>query len=250
MGVTIAIDCMGGDHGPVVTVPAALEFLRSHPRPRDPRRRGGGDRAPARQRATGLSARIGCSARGLRGRGHGRSARVAMRNKKDSSMRVAVDLVKAGEARRCLGGQYRRGMAISRFVLKTLPGSIAPRSPRDATDEGHTFMCSTRRQRRLQRRASAPVRRDGRDARAAIEHRTVQRSACSTIGEEVIRANDVVKAKRGAAGNSGTSTSMGNVEGNDILKAPWMWSSATVCRQRRSKTSRVWRRWSAPSWGC
>ena len=31
MGVTIAIDCMGGDHGPVVTVPAALSFLRSHP---------------------------------------------------------------------------------------------------------------------------------------------------------------------------------------------------------------------------
>ena len=31
MGVTIAIDCMGGDHGPVVTVPAALEFLRSPP---------------------------------------------------------------------------------------------------------------------------------------------------------------------------------------------------------------------------
>ncbi|MBX2825157.1 MAG: phosphate acyltransferase PlsX [Gammaproteobacteria bacterium] len=55
------------------------------------------------------------------------SAAVAMRQKKDSSMRVAINLVKEGRAGACISaGNTGALMAISRFVLKTLPGIDRP----------------------------------------------------------------------------------------------------------------------------
>ncbi len=129
MGVTIAIDCMGGDHGPVVTVPAALEFLRSHPQAS----------AILVGREEAIAPLLGNATTEFGARIRVRAASevvamddppaIAMRNKKDSSMRVAVDLVKAGEASAAVSaGNTGALMAVSRFVLKTLPGSIALRS--------------------------------------------------------------------------------------------------------------------------
>lgn len=51
----------------------------------------------------------------------------AMRNKKDSSMRVAINLVKEGRAQACVSaGNTGALMATARFVLKTLPGIDRP----------------------------------------------------------------------------------------------------------------------------
>src|SRR5688572_8579803 len=125
--ITVAVDCMGGDHGPPVTVPAALDFQRSR-----------GDVSlvlvgPDREISGELAPRG--AAPGPRLRVHAASEVVSMdeppaqalRFKKDSSMRVAVNLVKSGEANACISaGNTGALMAISRFVLKTLPGIDRP----------------------------------------------------------------------------------------------------------------------------
>src|SRR5206468_11890934 len=96
--ITVAVDCMGGDHGPHVTVPAALEFQVRLPDV-DMVLVGLRDALDAELAAHGAAA-------GPRLRVHHASEVVAMdeppvqalRYKKDSSMRVAVNLVKSGEA--------------------------------------------------------------------------------------------------------------------------------------------------------
>ena len=142
MEVTVAIDCMGGDHGVRVTVTAAVEWSR-----RDPQCRfvlvGLQDVITAELHRAGI-------APDARLRVHHATEIVAMdeppanalRCKKNSSMRVAIDLVKSGEAQACVSaGNTGALMATSRFVLKTLPGidrpAIAGILP---TVKGHTHI--------------------------------------------------------------------------------------------------------------
>jgi len=70
------------------------------------------------------------------------SAAVALRNKKQSSMRVAINLVKEGRAGACVSaGNTGALMAISRFVLKTVPGIDRPAiSTTIPAIDGHTHM--------------------------------------------------------------------------------------------------------------
>lgn len=118
--ITIALDAMGGDHGPSVIVPAAVDFLASDDHcelvlvGREDVLR---EHLPAGRMPTGLSI-------------HHASQEVAMdelpsralRGKKDSSMRVAINLVKEGRADACVSaGNTGALMATARFVLKTLP---------------------------------------------------------------------------------------------------------------------------------
>ena len=127
MPVTVAIDAMGGDHGPSVTVPAAARFLRSHPR--------------ASVILVGREDVLGPAVAALPPRRrerltiHPASEVVemheppadALRRKKDSSLRVAVNLVRDGTAHACVSaGNTGALMAIARFVLKTLPGIDRP----------------------------------------------------------------------------------------------------------------------------
>ena len=84
----------------------------------------------------------------------------ALRKKKDSSMRVAVNLVKDGAAQACVSaGNTGALMAIARFVLKTLPGidrpAIASQLP---TQNGRDHGARPRRQRQLHARAAGAVR--------------------------------------------------------------------------------------------
>lgn len=125
--LSIALDAMGGDHGLPVTVPAALDSLEhnpgltitlvgdqlaiekalaSHPSPhRD------------RIRIQHASEMVDMD----------ESPALALRHKKDSSMRVAINLVKSGEAHAAISaGNTGALMAIARFVLKTLPGIDRP----------------------------------------------------------------------------------------------------------------------------
>lgn len=124
MTVTVAIDCMGGDHGPAVTVPAALDFLGKHGDAQvilvgleEDIRQHLTDAAPPRLRICHADQVVGMD----------ESPALAIRNKKNSSMRVAIDLVKSGEAGACVSaGNTGALMAISRFVLKMLPGIERP----------------------------------------------------------------------------------------------------------------------------
>lgn len=127
MAVTIALDAMGGDHGPAVTVPAALAALRSQS---DLNLVLVGQRAILEKElvrhagAEGSRLRIEEASQVV---GMDEPPAQALRGKKDSSMRVAINLVKSGDAQAVVSaGNTGALMATARFVLKTLPGIDRP----------------------------------------------------------------------------------------------------------------------------
>lgn len=220
MSVTVAVDCMGGDHGPVVTVPAVFAFLRSH--------------ADARAIAVGreevLAPLIAPVAKEFGERlrlqpatevvGMDEAPATAMRNKKDSSMRVAIDLVKSGEATAAVSaGNTGALMAISRFVLKTLPGidrpAIATVLPsRDGRtyvlDLGANVDCSPEHLLQFGIMGAMLV--------SAVEHIDRPTVGLLNIGEEAIKGNEVVKQAGELLRTSGLNFK-GNVEGDQIGRA-------------------------------
>ena len=118
--ITLAVDCMGGDHGPRVTLAACRQFLGNHP--------------DARLLLVGL-------ADSLKDFSHDRATivpatevvamddpvEVALRRKKDSSMRVAIQQVKDGQAQAAVSaGNTGALMALARYLLKTLDGIDRP----------------------------------------------------------------------------------------------------------------------------
>jgi len=124
---TIAVDAMSGDHGPTVTVPAALHMLKQQP---DLHLILVGDEPKLLEQLQAHHASVSDHLTI-----HHASQVVAMdelpstalRNKKDSSMRVAINLVKEGKAHACVSaGNTGALMATARFVLKTLPGIDRP----------------------------------------------------------------------------------------------------------------------------
>lgn len=127
MTITVALDAMGGDHGPSVVVPAALAILQEYAELKlilvgqEEALRAELGRAGARER-TRLSL---CPASQVVGMDEPPSQ--AVRTKKDSSMRVAINLVKSAEADACVSaGNTGALMAMSHFVLKMLPGIERP----------------------------------------------------------------------------------------------------------------------------
>lgn len=227
MAITIAIDCMGGDHGPHVTVPAALEFLKLH--------------EEARVVLVGLGEPVRSE---LRKAGVEESERIrvrhapelvlmdeapaaALRSKKESSMRIAVDLVKSGEAHAAVSaGNTGALMAISRFVLKTLPGidrpaivSVLP-SLRGRTymlDLGANVDCGPEHLLQFAIMGSTLV--------TAVEHKQRPTVGLLNIGEEAIKGNEAVKQASELLRSSGLNF-IGNVEGDGIYKGR---SDVVVC---------------------
>lgn len=219
MDTTVAIDCMGGDHGPGVTVPAALDFQSSHPQ--------------SRLVLVGLQEAIEAELRARRAApgpqllvrhatqtvGMDEAPALALRGKKDSSMRVAIDLVKSGEAHACVSaGNTGALMAISRFVLKTLPGidrpaiaGIMPTMKGEAyvLDLGANVNCTPEHLLQFAIMGAMLV--------SAMQHKERPSIGLLNIGEEEIKGNDVVKQAAELLRASGLNF-YGNVEGDDIFK--------------------------------
>jgi phosphate acyltransferase len=140
--ITIAVDAMGGDHGPRVTVPAALTALKREPKLRivlvglgehlrpliDGADGALGDRIRIREATQVVTM--------------DEKPQDALRKKKDSSMRVAIDLIKAGEVDACVSaGNTGALMATGKFVLKTIDGIDRPAIiSRIRARHGHTHM--------------------------------------------------------------------------------------------------------------
>lgn len=217
MTTRIAIDCMGGDHGPSVTVPAALRFLAEQPaahlvlvgqeavlRPLL-----GGKAEDPRVRLVHASEVVGMD----------ESPALALRNKKDSSMRVALNLVKAGEADACVSaGNTGALMAISRFVLKMLPGIDRPAicAPLPTID-GHTHMLDLGANVDCGPEHLLQFGIMGAMLVAALEHKDRPRVGILNIGEEEIKGNEVVKAAAELL-RAADLNFIGNVEGDGIYK--------------------------------
>ena len=111
---------MGGDHGPKVTLPACLHFLDTHPEARLQLVGQANALASFRhERAVVVEATEVV--------GMDDSVELALRKKKDSSMRIAIELVKSGQADAAVSaGNTGALMAIARYVLKTMDGIDRP----------------------------------------------------------------------------------------------------------------------------
>lgn len=145
---------------------------------------------------------------------------VALRRKKNSSMRVALDLVKNGMADAAVSaGNTAALMAISRFVLKTLDGidrpaiaTALPNAKGGATtvlDLGANVDCSPEHLLQFGLMGAALV--------SALEQKNRPSVGLLNIGEEIIKGNDVVKQAAELLRDSGLNF-YGNVEGDDIFK--------------------------------
>ena len=221
--VRLAVDCMGGDHGPSVTLPACKAFLDRHP---------------------DASLILVGTEEALRPAAHwGRvtcvvatevvtmddPVEVALRKKRDSSMRVAIAQVKPAEgggraADACVSaGNTGALMAVARYVLKTMEGidrpAIATVMPHrrggftTVLDLGANVDCSAEHLLQFALMGSALV--------AAVECREDPSVGLLNIGEEAIKGSETIKAAADLmrqAAAEGRIRFHGNVEGNDIFK--------------------------------
>jgi glycerol-3-phosphate acyltransferase PlsX len=219
MKTVIAVDAMGGDHGPSVTVPACLDFLAANPeaelllvgvasaleaelaRARSPH--------AARARIVAASQVVGSD----------EDVRTAIRTLKDSSMRVAINLVKDGRAQACVSaGNTGALMGTAKFVLKTLPGIDRPaicavlptrNGQVYALDLGANADCTPEHLLQFALMGSTLVRELEGKARPTV--------GLLNIGSEDIKGNEVVK-KAGELLRQSPLNFHGNVEGDDIYK--------------------------------
>jgi glycerol-3-phosphate acyltransferase PlsX len=212
---------MGGDHGPAVTLPACRAFLDSHP--------------DAELVLVGTEAALAPAA------GWARCTRVvatevvtmddsvevALRRKRDSSLRVALQQVKDGAAtgvQACVSaGNTGALMAVARYILKTVDGidrpAIAAVMPNrndgytTVLDLGANVDCTPEHLLQFAVMGSALV--------TAVDGKAEPLVGLLNIGEEAIKGSDTIKRAGEllrAAGEAGQIRFHGNVEGNDIFK--------------------------------
>ena len=216
--VTISLDAMGGDIGPDVIVPAALTALKQHTNLSIILV---GIEDTLTQKVEQFGGQIND-----RLRIHHASQLVAMdelpsqalRKKKDSSMRVAINLVKEGEADACVSaGNTGALMATSRFVLKMLPGIDRPAiiSHLPSTD-GHTYMLDLG----ANVDSTAEQLRDfavmGSELASAIDNKKTPSVALLNVGAEEIKGNDQVRKASALLAKSDLNY-VGFAEGDDIF---------------------------------
>ncbi|WP_428510771.1 phosphate acyltransferase PlsX [Roseateles sp.] len=221
--VRLAIDCMGGDHGPSITLPACQSFLAKHPQ--------------AELLLVGLPEALAEAAQWPRCRIVPASevvamddpVEVALRRKKDSSMRVAINQLKSADgglpqADVCVSaGNTGALMAVSRYLLKTLDGidrpaiaSVMPNQLGGYTtmlDLGANVDCSAEHLLQFALMGSALV--------TAVDGKPEPRVGLLNIGEEVIKGSETIKRAGEllrASAAAGQLNFYGNVEGNDIFK--------------------------------
>jgi glycerol-3-phosphate acyltransferase PlsX len=232
MTIKISIDCMGGDHGPSVTIPAAISFLKKEPQ--------------AELILVGREELLRAELKKHRGEGIARltvknatevvemddPVEVALRRKKDSSMRVAIELVKEGAADVCVSaGNTGALMAVSRYVLKTMAGvdrpaicSILPNEqgkPTYMLDLGANVDCEPHHLHQFAIMGSVLF-----SAMEGVKRPTI---GLLNVGTEEIKGNEVVKATAAllrADHERGALNFYGNVEGNDIFKGT---TNVVVC---------------------
>jgi glycerol-3-phosphate acyltransferase PlsX len=225
MSVRIAIDCMGGDHGLCVTVPAALSFA-GHEASASLLLVG---RAPQIEVELARNARVAAAYAAVRERIRVVHAdevvemddtlTTALRSKKNSSMRVAIEAVKNGSADAVVSaGNTGALMAIARYILKTQAGidrpAIAQSLPTKTggmttcLDLGANVDCEAEHLLQFAIMGSAFV--------SAVLDKDRPTVGLLNVGEEVIKGNELVKRAAELLRTSGLNF-QGNVEGDDIF---------------------------------
>lgn len=219
---TIAVDAMGGDHGPSVTVPAALQVLAEQ---KALHLILVGDQDILRQQLLANNATesdrliIHHAAQVV---AMDELPSVALRGKKDSSMRVAINLVKESQAQACVSaGNTGALMATARFVLKTLPGIDRP-----AIITALPTMKDSTKVRVLDLGANVDSQAEhifqfavmGSVLTSAVDN--IQRPTVGllNIGSEEIKGNEQVKKAAQLLSETPAINYIGYVEGDEIYK--------------------------------
>lgn len=219
MSITLALDAMGGDHAPGIVLDAAVEAMRRHP---ELRLILVGQESMLRdelaRRNVLNEARLSV---------HHASEVVAMdeppalalRGKKDSSMRVSIDLVREGRAQACISaGNTGALMATAKFVLKTLPGidrpAICTMLP---TATGHTHVLDLGANVECGAEHLFQFAVMGSVLASAVDNNPNPRVGLLNVGAEAIKGNDTVKAAARLLESSPINY-IGYVEGDDIYK--------------------------------
>ncbi|MEF3192803.1 MAG: phosphate acyltransferase PlsX [Halothiobacillaceae bacterium] len=219
MSITLALDAMGGDHAPGIVLDAAVEALRRHPelhlilvgqesmlRDELARRNVLNEARLSVHHASEVVAMD-------------ESPALALRGKKDSSMRVAIDLVREGRAQACVSaGNTGALMATAKFVLKTLPGidrpAICTKLP---TATGHTHVLDLGANVECGAEHLFQFAVMGSVLASAVDNHPNPRVGLLNVGAEAIKGNDTVKAAARLLEASPINY-IGYVEGDDIYK--------------------------------
>jgi phosphate acyltransferase len=216
----IAIDCMGGDIGINVTLPAAKSFLDHHPTAKIILV---GDESSISSHVIGkalLSLASVSLVHASQTVAMDEAPASAVKNKRQSSMRFAIEQVKSGAAQACLSaGNTGALMATARLVLRTVPGIDRPAIATDLPNQkgGATLMldlganvdCTAEHLFQFGIMGSALAR-----AMKGVDSPSI---GLLNIGEEMIKGNEVVKRAAELLRDSDLNF-YGNVEGDDIFK--------------------------------
>jgi phosphate acyltransferase len=229
--VRIVVDCMGGDHGPVVTLPASKSFLDAHPEAElvlvglpeviEPARHWPRTTLVPASEVVTMDDPV----------------EVALRRKKDSSMRVAISQLKPSGDKPALGhacvsaGNTGALMGLARYLLKTVDGidrpalaTVMPNQKDGFTtvlDLGANVDCTAEHLLQFAVMGSALV--------SAVDGKESPSVGLLNIGEEAIKGSEVIKQAGEllrTAHERGLLNFHGNVEGNDIFKGT---SDIVVC---------------------
>lgn len=216
MTITVAVDAMGGDVGLKVTVPAALHFLRDYP---DVELILVGDETAMKE---ALSGQVSNPRLHLRHAsevvGMDESPQAALKGKKNSSMRIALDLVKEQAAQAAVSaGNTGALMATARFVLKMLPGIERPAIAKLLPNKHGTVTCALDLGANIDSNAERLVQFgimgvELISAIRGIENPTV---GLLNVGTEDIKGSESVREAAMMMKESGLNY-RGYVEGNDI----------------------------------
>lgn len=217
--ITLAIDCMGGDFGPPVSVAASEIVLKNHP---NLQLQLYGDEQQIKPLIAGFSAelksRIEIKATSEVVLMDDKPS-TALRNKKDSSMRRALLSVRDGHTQACVSaGNTGALMALARFTLKMISGIDRPAIiTAIPTSNGHTYM--------LDLGANVDCDADvlfqfgimGSVLSSATDNLQHPRVGLLNIGEEEIKGNEQVKQAAQRLSECQHINYIGFIEGNDIF---------------------------------
>jgi len=215
---------MGGDHGVSVTIPACLSFVN--------------DKKDVELVLVGQEDVIRAELKKHKAESHPRlqimnasevvemddSLEIALRRKRNSSMRVAIQLVKDGHVQACVSaGNTGALMAVSRYILKTLPGVDRPaicgilpnqkNGPTYMLDLGANVDCEAKHLQQFALMGSALY--------SSMENNPKPKIGLLNVGVEEIKGNEVVKKAAEmlhAEHKKGVINFYGNIEGNDIFE--------------------------------
>jgi glycerol-3-phosphate acyltransferase PlsX len=219
-GVTIALDAMGGDSGSAVVVPAALKAIEQYP---DVNIILVGDEGELTRELDAAGAGKYSSRLSI----HHASQQVemdelpsnALRNKKDSSMRIALNLVKEGVANACVSaGNTGALMATSRFVVKMLPGIDRPAICTSLPSiTSHTWMLDLGANVDCDAEHLFQFALMGSVLAEAVDGKIKPRVGLLNIGEEEIKGNERVR-EAAVLLSENMPNYAGYAEGDDIYK--------------------------------